>query len=315
MIIKSYIFMAMSISFSAVLFVIPSFSLQFPIHSTWLLSLSQNLSVKPSRVVILSVGPLLLFEEFTISVCCPLDRLPAYRKCENYRGITFLPTAYKLFANIITNRLNEHLEDEMVEEQYGLKKGRSCTDAIFTVLQIIEKRKERNLPRFLLFIDYEKAYDNVNRQSLEMMDNKSPNYLLNTIKCIFGNTKVRIKFNDGISEPIYINKGLSQGCGLSPVKFNIYINKIIQEFKIVIKNGIQLNNRKLVNTILYTDGQILMATSEDEWQIMAYHLKLIARKYKMIISSIKTKSMAMCGNQIQRIKIAINENTIEHKTF
>jgi len=30
------------------------------------------------------------------------------------------------------------------------------------------------------------------------------------------------------------------------------------------KKGIQLNNRKLVNTILYADDQILMATSEDE---------------------------------------------------
>ena len=34
------------------------------------------------------------------------------------------------------------------------------------------------------FIDYEKAYVNVNRDKLwEMMDNKIPNYLLNTIKC------------------------------------------------------------------------------------------------------------------------------------
>ena len=66
-----------------------------------------------------------------------------------------------------------------VEEQCGFIKGRSCTDAIFTVQQIIEKRKEHNLPLFLLFIDYEKAYDNVNRDKLwEMMDNKIPNYLL-----------------------------------------------------------------------------------------------------------------------------------------
>ena len=38
------------------------------------------------------------------------------------------------------------------------------------------------------------------------MNNKIPNYLLNIIKCIYRNTKVRIKFNDGISEPIHINK-------------------------------------------------------------------------------------------------------------
>ena len=44
-------------------------------------------------------------------------------KCENYRGITLLRTAYKLFANIIKKRLNVHLEDEIVEEQCGFRKG------------------------------------------------------------------------------------------------------------------------------------------------------------------------------------------------
>jgi len=55
-----------------------------------------------------------------------------------------------------------------------------------------------------------------------MMDNKIPNYLLNTIKCIYRNTKVRMKFNDGIFEPININKGVRQGSGISPVLFNIH---------------------------------------------------------------------------------------------
>jgi len=55
------------------------------------------------------------------------------------------------------------------------------------------------------------------------------------------------------------------------------------------------NNRKLVNTILYAEDQILIATSEDDLQTMAYHLNLIARKYKMTISSTKTKSMASGG--------------------
>jgi len=101
------------------------------------------------------------------------------------------------------------LEDEIVEEQCGFRKGRSCTAAIFTVQQIREKRKEHNLQLFLLFIDYEKAYDNVNRDKLwEMMDSKIPNYLLSTVKCIYRNTKIRIKFNDGISEPIHSKTGM-----------------------------------------------------------------------------------------------------------
>jgi hypothetical protein len=45
---------------------------------------------------------------------------------------------------------------------------------------------------------------NVNRDKLwEIMENRIPNYLLNTIKNIYRNTRVRIKFNDGISEPIH----------------------------------------------------------------------------------------------------------------
>ena len=57
-----------------------------------------------------------------------------------------------------------------------------------------------------------------------------------------------------------------------------------------------------------------MATSEDNLQKMANHFNLIARKYKMTISSTKTKSMAMWGNHIHRVKIVINDNNIEQVT-
>jgi hypothetical protein len=87
----------------------------------------------------------------------------------------------------------------MEEEQCSFRKGCSCVDAIFTAQQIIVKRKEHNLPLFLLFIDYEKAYDNVNRDKLwKAMEEKIPNSLLKTIKCIYKNMKVSIKFNDDI---------------------------------------------------------------------------------------------------------------------
>ena len=131
------------------------------------------------------------------------------------------------------------------------------------------------------------------------MNNEIPKYLLNTIKCIYGNTEVRIKFNDGISEPINTNKGIRQGCGLSSVLFNIYINKIIQEFKRVMKKDIQLNNRKLLNTILYAGDQILIATSEDELQTMAYHLNLKQENTKCLYP-VQKQNQWQCGENINR---------------
>ena len=50
-------------------------------------------------------------------------------------------------------------------------------------------------------------------------------------------------------------------------------------------------------------------------QTMAHHLNLIARNYKMTISSTKTKSMTMWGNHIQSVKIVINDNIIEQVTY
>jgi hypothetical protein len=97
----------------------------------------------------------------------------------------------------------------------------------------------------------------------------------------------------------------------SPMLVSAYINKILQEFKMVINKRIQLTKRKIMNTVLCADNQILLAASEDELQTMAYRLKLTAREYKMNISSIKTKSMAICGNHIHRVKTGINDNPIE----
>jgi sorting nexin-29 len=46
------------------------------------------------------------------------------------------------------------------------RRGRSTTDAVFTLKQIIEKRREFNKETHIAFIDFEKAFDNVNRRIL-----------------------------------------------------------------------------------------------------------------------------------------------------
>jgi hypothetical protein len=86
--------------------------------------------------------------------------------CGNYRGVTLLSTASKLYANILRNKLNKYTEEILGEEQCGSRTGRGWVDAIFTINQILQKRREQNLSTYLLFIDYEKAYDKLNRDRL-----------------------------------------------------------------------------------------------------------------------------------------------------
>jgi len=61
---------------------------------------------------------------------------------------------YKLNSRIINRRLKSIAEALIGEEQNGFRKGRSTTDNMFIVQQVLEKRREYNLPTHLAFIDF-----------------------------------------------------------------------------------------------------------------------------------------------------------------
>jgi len=54
----------------------------------------------------------------------------------------------------------------MTETENWYRKGQSCTDPTFCLKLLIDKRREFNLETHLLFIDYEKAFDNIQREIL-----------------------------------------------------------------------------------------------------------------------------------------------------
>jgi post-segregation antitoxin (ccd killing protein) len=62
--------------------------------------------------------------------------------------------------------------------------------------------------------------------------------------------------------------------------------------------------------MLYEDDHILMAASEGPSQTVAKDLNLIARKYKINISSTKTKSMAIRGNHRPRANNFQSDNPV-----
>ena len=100
--------------------------------------------------------------------------VPLYKEgdkecASNYRGITLLSNVGKIFAGILERRLSIWCEQKKIfeQEQAGFRKGRTATDHIFSLAEIIRRRKNERKPTFCCFLDIRKAYDTVERWSLE----------------------------------------------------------------------------------------------------------------------------------------------------
>ena len=75
---------------------------------------------------------------------------PLYKKgdrldCKNYRPITLLNVAYKLFAIILNQKLVDIIETKLGDYQSGFRPNRCTIDNIFMIRQIIEKCYEYNI--------------------------------------------------------------------------------------------------------------------------------------------------------------------------
>ena len=90
------------------------------------------------------------------------------------------------------------------ETKNGSRKGRSRTDPAFCLKLLIEKRNELNLETHLLFIDYEKTFDNIERQILFkiLKSRHIPVTLLKTRVDIYTQSKILIKFNNKLPKPV-----------------------------------------------------------------------------------------------------------------
>jgi hypothetical protein len=127
--------------------------------------------------------------------------------------------------------------------------------------------------------------------------------LLKAIVDIYTKNKILIKFNNKLSKSVGINKGVRQGCPLSPTLFNIYLDEIITKWQKQDITGIKLSKNQQLSTLLFADDQVIIADREDNLQIIT--------EYGLTISVQKTKSMAFRGGDPVRTKIVIDNKIIE----
>ena len=100
------------------------------------------------------------------SIIVPIHKKGDKTDCNNYWGISLLPTTYKILSNILLSRLIPYAKEIIGDHQCGFRRNRLTIDHIFLIRQMREKKWECNEEVHQLFIDFEKAYDSVRREVL-----------------------------------------------------------------------------------------------------------------------------------------------------
>ena len=187
------------------------------------------------------------------------------------------------------------------------------SDHIFLLHTIIEKVVKKNKKRlFAVFIDFKKAYDTIDRDKLfrRLQDIGINGPFLKNIKAMYETVSYKIKLKDGYLDPIKSNLGLKQGCPLSPMMFNLYIDDIKDIFDEQC-NPVTVTDTK-ISHFLYADDLVLVSLSPEGLQRSLDKIFDYATTKSLTISIKKSKSMIFnTGGRLIKSKFYVNGEALE----
>ncbi|PFX18122.1 LINE-1 retrotransposable element ORF2 protein [Stylophora pistillata] len=149
--------------------------------------------------------------------------------CENYRGISLLSIAGKIFARILACRLFPIAEEVLPESQCGFRPARGTVDMIFSARQIQEKCREQHKDLYKAFIDLTKAFDSIHRPTLWKVLSKigCPEKYIRMIRLLHDNMSASVLIDGESTESFVVKTGVKQGCVIAPTLFSIFISAVL----------------------------------------------------------------------------------------
>ncbi len=146
---------------------------------------------------------------------------------------------YKVYCGVLNSRLVTWAEVNQLlcGEQNGFRRNRSTVDHLSSLTSIIETRKLQKKDTFTAFVDFSKAYDRIDKSLLweKLSGMGLSSKMLSAIKVLYRDVECCVHINGFKSPWFNVNTGLKQGCLLSLVLFNLFINDLVDEIKQSVK--------------------------------------------------------------------------------
>lgn len=150
------------------------------------------------------------------------------RFVECYRPITLTNVDYKIYAKVLSNRLQYAMALLIGPHQTCGLKGRSIQTNLHLVRTALQYCSSHCDHFALLQIDLAKAFDRVNHTFLfKLLEHANVGSVVyNGVRMCYTNCSTNIIVNGNLSEPVYILSSVKQGCPLSPLLFALYLEPL-----------------------------------------------------------------------------------------
>jgi hypothetical protein len=250
-------------------------------------------------------------EEWGKSILVPIPKKCDLSNCSNYRTISLINHTGKVLLIVLLNRLKNHLDPYLSEEQAGFRKDRSTVHQILTLRLLAEKAKRQGKKIYNCFIDFQKAFDTIKHKIIWAMlksygvDTK----MVTLLQEIYEKSQSAVRIGKDNGEWFRTDVGTRQGDPLSPLLFIAYLERVMDQVR---QNTCGINiSGILINNLRFADDIDLIDEDVSSLQRQIELTKTAAEQAGLILNINKTKTMVFGDRNIDN-SIQVAGNTIEN---
>ena len=136
-----------------------------------------------------------------------------FERKTNLRGICLKSIAAKVYNRVLFNRFREPIDAILIRNQAGFRKGRSCIQQIRILRRFMESASSQDIPLFITFIDFMKAFDSIDREMMFAIirNYNIPEKIVSAIRVLYNDLTSRVYVEGEFSEAFKIKTGFLQG--------------------------------------------------------------------------------------------------------
>lgn len=237
----------------------------------------------------------------------------------NYRGISLITVPLKLLLKVLATRLERALTDRglLAREQAGFRPREECAGQAAALLETLQRRSLSGHDTHVLFVDLTKAYDVVPHEALfvKLRQLGVRGRLLDFVRALYGQSWCKVRLAAGESPAFQLRRGLRQGCPMSPIMFDVFINDMPGRpggprlERGVTVPGVPVGTEAKLACLMLADDVVALAAGRRRMQRHADHIGVWCERWEMRVGLDKCGVMVV-GPRSDELQARLHQRPI-----